>query len=181
MFVSAWMSEYNMEQNVSVDESLVLYKGKHSNIRYIPSKADKWGFKFYSLCESSSGYTYNSIIDQGAFTKVLPITQFPDLQVPGQYVMKLMLPILNRGHLLGVDNFYTDVVLFLHLLDNGTDAIGTLRKGRRCIPSKIMNKDWSLKDEKGKIRSRYGPTMYCFNWCDKKNVRIVMQIFDLTW
>ena len=127
-----------MSQEVSVDESLLLWKGHHPLQPYIPSKADKWGFKFYALAESSTGYISNLLVDQGRNTLLLPKNEFPALQKPGRYVMTLMKPILNRGHILGVDNFYTDVTLFKHLLNNGTDCVGTVRKGRRHIPPEVM-------------------------------------------
>jgi hypothetical protein len=53
------------------------------------------------------------------------------LQKPGEKVMSLMKDILNRGHLVGLDNFYTDVVLFMHLVANGTGGVGTVKHGRR--------------------------------------------------
>jgi type IV secretory pathway VirD2 relaxase len=58
-----------MEQNVSVDESMLLWKGHLGLIRYIPSKRDRWGLKFYGLCESSSGYTARLIVDEGSYTE----------------------------------------------------------------------------------------------------------------
>jgi hypothetical protein len=43
-------------QNISVDESLTLWKGRLSFKQYLPLKAAKFGIKTYELCESSSGY-----------------------------------------------------------------------------------------------------------------------------
>jgi hypothetical protein len=129
-----------MSQNVAVDETLVLWKGHHSLVRYIPTKADKWGFKFYSLAESDSGYVSQLLVDEGEATRCEPAQRFKELQKPGAYVMTLMAPILNRGHKLGIDNFYTDLVLALHLVDNHTDVIGTVRKGRRAFPKRVIEK-----------------------------------------
>lgn len=56
---------YNLSQEVSVDESLLLWKGHHSLKRYIPSKSDRWGFKFYALGESYSGYIKKLLLDEG--------------------------------------------------------------------------------------------------------------------
>ena len=47
------------EQNVTVDESMVKYKGCLSFCQYLPSKPTKWGIKVWSLCESSTGYMSN--------------------------------------------------------------------------------------------------------------------------
>jgi hypothetical protein len=98
------------------------------------------------------------------------------LQRPGAFVITLMKPILNRGHILGLDNFYTDVVLFMHLLANGTNALGTVRHGRRCLPKKIVKKRWT-NAERGSIRVRFFEDFYCFNWRDKEEV-IILSTLD---
>jgi RNase P protein component len=176
MFNVNWLAEYNMSENVAVDETLVLWKGHHSLVRYIPSKADKWGFKLYSLAESDSGYVSQLLVDEGLRTRTQPaIAEYKDLQKPGACVMTLMKPILNRGHKLGIDNFYTDIVLALHLGANQTDLIGTVRKGCRAFPKRIIDKMWS-DEQVGNIRVRYTPQFYTFNWRDKKNVIILSTI-----
>jgi hypothetical protein len=43
---------YNMSAEISIDESLLLWQGNHAYRRYILSKVDRWGFKFYVLAES---------------------------------------------------------------------------------------------------------------------------------
>jgi hypothetical protein len=110
----------------------------------------RFGFKFYSLAESDSGYVARLLPCQSKNTRVLPEKDFIDLQRPGAYVMTVMKDILNRGHIVGLDNFYTDIVLFMHLRDNQTDAIGTIRCKRRALPVKIVGKEWK-KDQKGYI------------------------------
>jgi hypothetical protein len=86
--------------------------------------------------------------------------------------MTLIKHLLNRGHLLGLDNFYTDIVLFMHLRDNRTDAVGTIRAKRRALPVKVVGKKWK-DDQKSKIRIRYNDDFYCFNWMDRKNVKFL--------
>ncbi len=49
LFNEAFQTEFNLDRTISVDESLMLWRGHHSLRRYIPSKADKWGIKFYVL------------------------------------------------------------------------------------------------------------------------------------
>ncbi|PIO09390.1 hypothetical protein AB205_0104030, partial [Aquarana catesbeiana] len=53
---------YVPERDVSVDESLMAYKGRLSWIQYIASKRAQFGIKSYMLCESSTGYIWNSVI-----------------------------------------------------------------------------------------------------------------------
>ncbi|KAK8770142.1 hypothetical protein V5799_013393 [Amblyomma americanum] len=47
---------YDPEERVAVDESLMKFRGRLSYVQFNPSKRARFGFKFYKLCESSSGY-----------------------------------------------------------------------------------------------------------------------------
>jgi hypothetical protein len=44
------------ESDVSVDESLMMWKGHTSWKVYIPSKRARFGIKSFELCEAKSGY-----------------------------------------------------------------------------------------------------------------------------
>jgi hypothetical protein len=171
-FIQAFSSEYVLGQDISIDESLVLWKGHHGLKRYIPSKADKWGFKFYALAESKTGYIHSLLVDEGKLTRFDHQNLFPDLQKPGQYVMQLIYPLLNRGHILYVDNFYTDLILFQYLYKYQTSSLGTVRKGRRLLPTDVT-KATMKKNNVGDIVWRYTDKFFCFCWMDKREVRIL--------
>ena len=46
-------NKFKLSQDISVDESLLLWKGNHSIRRYVPNKAAKFGFKMYCLADST--------------------------------------------------------------------------------------------------------------------------------
>ena len=50
------------EQNICVVESLLLWKGQLSWIKYIPSMQSRSGINTYKLCESSTGYVWNFVV-----------------------------------------------------------------------------------------------------------------------
>ena len=60
---------YIPERDVSVDESLMLYKGALSWIQYIATKRSRFGVKFFMVCESKSGYIWDSVLYTGKDTK----------------------------------------------------------------------------------------------------------------
>jgi hypothetical protein len=62
---SKFSSVCTPEQNICVDESLLLWKGRLGWIQYIPSKRSRFGMKIYKLCESSTGYVWNFIVYNG--------------------------------------------------------------------------------------------------------------------
>ena len=43
MYWSKWQSTYNMDREMSVDETLILFKGRTKLLNYIPSKPHQWG------------------------------------------------------------------------------------------------------------------------------------------
>jgi DNA-directed RNA polymerase subunit RPC12/RpoP len=55
-------SVYTPERDVSVDESLMMWKV------YIPSKCARCGIKSFELCEAKSGYVWNFMIYTGQDT-----------------------------------------------------------------------------------------------------------------
>jgi hypothetical protein len=42
--------------HLSIDESMIPFKGRHKYKQYLPLKANKLGFKVFLLCESITGY-----------------------------------------------------------------------------------------------------------------------------
>ncbi|KAM5180744.1 piggyBac transposable element-derived protein 4-like [Mantella aurantiaca] len=72
MVVKNFQQTYVPERDISIDESLMAYKGRLSWIQYIASKRARFGIKSYMLCESSTGYIWNSVIYTGKGTKFNP-------------------------------------------------------------------------------------------------------------
>ena len=49
---------YNLEQNITIDESMIHFEGRCEHTFYMPIKPVKYGFKLHVLTESSTGYCY---------------------------------------------------------------------------------------------------------------------------
>ncbi|XP_067125019.1 piggyBac transposable element-derived protein 4-like [Centruroides vittatus] len=136
---------YEPERDITVDESLLLFKGRISWRQYIPLKRSRYGVKFFMLCESSSGYLYKFIIYTGKDTILDP--KYNQMQITSQIVLSLVDPLLNKGHCVTTDNYYTSPQLADYLISHQTDIYGTLRLNRRGIPDIIKRK----KLKKGEI------------------------------
>ena len=93
------------EKNLSIDESMVLWRGRLVFRQYINNKRHKYGIKFYELC----------IYDGLVFTAEAYGGQgFNDENNLGQTaatVLKLMTPFLNKGYHVFIDNYYNSVSL----------------------------------------------------------------------
>ena len=57
-------SVYTPDKEVSIDEELLLWKGRLRFKQYIPNKRSRFGIKMFSLCEVS-GYPWNSFVYVG--------------------------------------------------------------------------------------------------------------------
>ncbi|XP_025203317.1 piggyBac transposable element-derived protein 4-like [Melanaphis sacchari] len=110
----------------------MLWRGRLTFRQYIPSKAHKYGIKFYELC-SSDGFLLNFIIYKGKGTVV------DENGVTFGIVTKLMQNYFGKGHTLFMDNFYNSVKLVQYLYANKITNVGTLRKNRKDNPKDVLN------------------------------------------
>ena len=91
---------YTPSKNVCIDESLLLWKGRHHFKQYIPLKRSRFGIKLFMLCEDG-GYTYRFRVYTGKDTLV---EGNRNLTISEKIVEDLMLPLLHKGYHLYIDN-----------------------------------------------------------------------------
>lgn len=77
-------SLYLPEQHISIDESLLLWKGRLSFVQLIATKAARVGIKSYELCESRTGYLWKMIVYTGKGDK-RPKTRTIRMSLKGQH------------------------------------------------------------------------------------------------
>lgn len=156
-------SLYSPGQHLSIDEAMILWRGRLSFRQYIPNKRHKYGIKLYELT-TDTGYILNIIVYIGKGTLV------DEKESHAAAVVKELLgDYLQKGHILYVDNFYTSVSLAEFLLDNETGMVGTLRENRKGNPKKLLKR----KLKKGEaIWNRKGKVVVT-KWKDKRDVRML--------
>ena len=125
---------YYPGKKMSVDESLVLFKGGLSFKQYIKSKRARFGIKLFQLC-TSDGIVLDYIIYHG--NMVPELTEIEDALTTERIAATLMQRYLGKGHHLYVDNFYTSMALVQHLLQNDTYITGTIRENRKHFPTEL--------------------------------------------
>ena len=126
----------------------------------MPNKPYKWGIKLYELCESSSGYVHTIEVHGGANN----VSYASD-----QVVLRLMAPLVNRGHALYTDNYYSSPTLFDKLVNLDTKAVGTVRTNRREMPLDFK----TLKLARGEIAYRRRQNVMAIKWQDKREVNVL--------
>ncbi|XP_035214082.1 piggyBac transposable element-derived protein 4-like [Stegodyphus dumicola] len=169
------MNAYSLSKNVSIDESLMLYKGRLGWVQYMPLKRARFGIKFYMLCESESGYMWSCIIYTGKGT--ILNEQFKNLPVSSQVVMTLLYPLLKKGHCVTTDNFYTSPELAELLIAYKTDIYGTVRLNRKGMPIDLKKRKEKLK--KGEIAAFQKGKIMVLKWKDKKDVALLSTVHNM--
>ncbi|CAK1587174.1 unnamed protein product [Parnassius mnemosyne] len=149
---------YGPSKELSIDESLILFRGRIYFRQYIKSKKARYGIKFYVLT-TADGYVLDMMMYRGK-----------DKSETGKktqnIVLKLLEPYLFKGHHVFMDNFYNSVELSHKLLSLRTHSCGTLRKNRKGNPKALT----SLKLKKGDYYWFRKGQIYVSMWRDKRPV-----------
>lgn len=150
---------YTPEENVSIDESLMKFKGRLGCVVFVRIKRARYGIKFYKLCESKSGYCLNFKIYTGQEKSD------DDLNVSETVVRDLSKLIIDQGYTLYLDNWYSAPNVFDYLLQHNTNAIGTVRGNRKNMPKDLE----SLKLKKGELATRSSNGILALKWSDRND------------
>ena len=125
---------YTPHKELSLDESMMLWRSWLVFRQYIKIKRHKYGVKFFELCT-----------DDGLVLKIQIYfgTKFTDTESLGQtgsIVLHHMETHLNKGYRLFIDNWYNSVSLTEYMSKRNTYIAGTLRADRKRNPSQVVGK-----------------------------------------
>lgn len=152
-------------QNLVIDESLMLWKGRLAFRQYNPRKRNRFGIKLFVLCDCSTGIILDFIVYTGKSTNYEGSS--PDAGVSAKVIQSLMQPYLGKNHVVYMDNWYSSPSLFDWLYTENTGACGTVRVDRAglpCLPKKM---------KKGEVVVRHTATMIAVRWRDRRCVTML--------
>jgi hypothetical protein len=135
---------YRPRQNLSIDEGIVPWSGRLKFRVYVPMKPDRFGIKAHQLCESETGYCIGTSIYTGK--DYVPNRHGDAAELAkGQshnIVFGLLRDsgLLNKGHCVYMDNYYSSPTLFDALKAEDTMACGTVRLNRKEVPKALQLK-----------------------------------------
>ncbi|XP_052080769.1 piggyBac transposable element-derived protein 4-like [Mytilus californianus] len=114
------------KKEVCVDETLMATEGHIVMRQYIPSKAAKFGFKLWMLCESATGYILQMSVYRGRQFDPVPAGQLQGTTV----VMDLMSASnhLNKRFHVFCDSFFCSQNLISRLIQTTTYITGSYFK-----------------------------------------------------
>ncbi len=154
-FISNSQASYKPSKYLTADEQLLPSGSRCSFIEYMPKKPDKFGIKFWLLCEVETKYTCDGFPYLGKDEEKQSI----DLQ--GEFVVnKHIEPYASKGLCVVTDNFFSSHRLAKELIQRKTTFIGTVRKNKKELPpavkkNHLLHTTIFLDDEKGCLMASY--------------------------
>ena len=162
-------------RNVSVDEQLILFKGRSRHSMDMGTKAAGHGFKIYSLCIEN--YLYNFLFTSKV-SKISLLEQTKGLSDSSSVVLQLAKSLPKPySHVVYMDNFFTNVKLYMALKELGIGACGTAKNGSGFPPELLTfreilakKKDWGMK--------AYSTVedVLCLAWQDNNTVQLMTTV-----
>ena len=127
---------YQPGRNLSVDESLVLFKGRLKFKQCIKTKCSRFGMKLYEVC-TADGITLDLLVycGKGMFADDDPNSDMPATE---RISLVLMKPFFDRRHVLYTDNYYTSPSLATYFLGRSTHLCGTIRPNRKFFSKDLV-------------------------------------------
>lgn len=153
---------YRPSSFLTVDESMVKFKGRSSLKQYQPLKPIKRGFKVWCLADSMTGYVTSFNVYTGKSNSDSPL---------GETVVLNLTKDVREESLVTFDNFFTSVDLLEKLLARKVFSCGTVKGTRKNLPD-FMNKDPSTEKnmKRGEFQFATKGHVAATKWMDKKAV-----------
>ena len=121
------------------------------------------------MSEGSTSYVWNVILYTGGDTLLNENIDF-DYHAT-KVVLTLMGDLLQKGHCVYIDNWYTSIEICNVLNSNTTDVIGTLRRDRKGIPDTFVKK--KLKQGETVVQYEHKMGLAITHWKDKRDVFMI--------
>lgn len=132
---------FNPSRYLSIDESMIKFKGRSSLKQYMPMKPIKRGFKMWVIACGVTGYCLGMNLYEGKEESCVNSR----CSLGERVVIKLAEAFEGFGYCLFFDNFFSSIQMVKNLLEKKFFACGTLRQTRKLFPANKLVPDKSLK------------------------------------
>ena len=144
---------------------------------YNANKPDKFHMKLFQICEAKGGYICAFDIYTGKDqTRCMQTAQVldPNCTTTTKLVVGLMdsVHLLDKGHCMYMDNFYTSPELYEELFFHSTYACGTVHQNRKSLQRAVT----TAKLKKTEAVFRCNGPLLAIKWCDKRAVTVLTTI-----
>ncbi len=133
---------YKVGESLSINKACCAYKGKICFHQYNKNKPAKYHIKMYQISEASSGYVtgFHVFTNNMGINHVL-LLEYKCMKKTSTITMSMMKRffLLDKGHCLFMDNYYTSLELFQELEKKKMLACGTVQLNRKCSPQALRS------------------------------------------
>jgi hypothetical protein len=147
-------------QDLTLDETMVRFKGRSSWKTVIKGKPTPIGYKLYTVASHGYLLAFDIYKGKGGYRVAQGVIHHT--------VTELIKPWAGKNYILYLDNLYTSPDLCDHLLRMGVRSCGTFRPNRERLPAGVKAAKKSLKEGEWKAWQR--GHLGCIVWRDKKPV-----------
>ncbi|XP_025196148.1 piggyBac transposable element-derived protein 3-like [Melanaphis sacchari] len=156
---------YYGTRELSVDESMIKFKGRSTIKQYNPMKPIKRGYKLWCIADQN-GYILKYSVYQGKNETLEQ--EFDKYNLGERVVLMLTKPFWKQQRIIIFDNYFTSITLLERLKNEQTLACGTIRNNRKGMPQNLK-KDSDIK--RGDFDHRFSTSgIVIFKWKDNKVV-----------
>ena len=183
---SNFVKLYNVSHHVSVDKSMMLFKGRSAIKQYNPIKPIKRGFKLWSLADMD-GYLYHCEVSQGKNQVFVDDAISKYFGLGPSIVYQLTKLLHGKHHQFFIDNYFSTVLLMEYLLHHQVYSLwstavstathhqvyccGIRRSDRKYLPKNLKTEKTFQRGEFDYLVSDGGLVFY--KWKDNKVVTLL--------
>ena len=164
-----FMLLYNVNEHISVDESMILFKGRSSMRQYNPMKPIKRGYKIWARA-GMDGYMSKLSIYQGKKGETENLDAPVCFGLGEKVVLYLTNDLFGKNHKVYFDNYFSSVQLAKYLGLNKVLSSGTICTNRKCLPTMKGDKELNLGDFDNRISNQ---DIAVYKWMDNKAVNVI--------
>ena len=164
---------------LSIDETMIGFKGRVSFIQYCPLRQTKWGLKAFVLADSETGYICNILPYTGQEMRARLSSCNDDLPLLAKVVVTVAEKYPGKGHHIYADRFYSSVPLADELEKNDKGYTGTIISNRKQLPKAVRKN--TVKVRRGETRAWRNRKKLVLGWRDKgKTVLMLSTVHTAT-
>lgn len=154
-------------RDLSVDESMIKFKGRSTLKQYQPKKPIKRGYKVWILA-NQRGYCQKFEIYTGKSEDV-------EKELGARVVKKMVKDLENKHHIVYFDNFFNSTELQEYLKNNNIHACGTVNPKRKTLPK--FTADNKLKRGQFEVFTNTSGVV-AYKWKDKRSVHLLSNFHE---
>ena len=173
---------YLPSSNLSVDEMMIRFSGRHAHTFRLKNKPIPEGFKILALCDYGYTWSFIPLSRIAANKEIVNEHSKTGLNETGCSVVSLIeqLPWKTQAFNIYMDNFFSSIPLFKYLRSNGIGACGTVRTNSARFPKQLkIDKKTALKFNWDTISGAVVDEVLAFLWVDNNLVTMLTTIHGL--